>query len=61
MKTKKLKDLIKERYYGHFETAAEAANTTRDTIKVWVSQGREVIELANGDWVLKSSKTIIFK
>lgn len=56
----KLVKLIYTQYSGDRKAAAKAANTTLQTIKNWIQQDREVIALADGNWVLKSDKTIIF-
>lgn len=39
---------------------AKSANISQAQINNYVSEGREVLELANGDYVLVTSKTKIF-
>ena len=40
---------------------AKSANMTEQMLNNLVSQGREVLELANGDYILTSKYTKIFK
>lgn len=40
---------------------AKSANISQAQLNNYVSEGREVLELANGDYVLVTSKTKIFK
>lgn len=63
MKPKKIeniKDLIKYRYYGSYRDAAKASGRTVEVLRQWVSQGRTVMELSDGSFVLKSKQTVIF-
>lgn len=39
---------------------AKSANISQAQLNNYVSEGREVLELANGDYVLVTSKTKIF-
>jgi len=57
----KLKKLIKDQYGGDDNIAAKACGTTVETLRNWKCQEREVLPMAGGGYVLKSSKTIIFK
>ena len=57
----KLKQLIKDHYKGQDSLAAKACGTTLETLRNWKCQDREVLPMAGGGYVLKSSKTIIFK
>lgn len=57
----KLKQLINDHYNSDDNLAAEACSTTVETLRNWKCQDREVLALADGRFILKSSKTIIFK
>ena len=56
----KLINLIKKLGVKRSDLAA-SANMTEQTLNNLVSQDREVLELANGDYILTSKHTKIFK
>lgn len=56
----KLTNLIKKLGVKRSDLAA-SANMTEQMLNKLVSQGREVLELANGDYILTSKHTKIFK
>ena len=56
----KLKDLVKHLELPRAEIA-KSANISLAQLNNYVSEGREVLELANGDYILITSKTKIFK
>ena len=56
----KLIDLIKKLGVKRSDLAA-SANISLAQLNNYVSEGREVLELANGDYVLITGKTKIFK
>ena len=56
----KLIDLIKKLGIKRSDLAA-SANMTEQMLNNLVSQDREVLELANGDYILTSKHTKIFK
>ena len=59
----KLKALVKSitKYGGTRKDIAASANMTEQMLNNLVSQDREVLELANGDYILTSKHTKIFK
>jgi len=56
----KLINLIKN-IGGSRSEIAKSANISLAQLNNYVSEGREVLELANGDYILVTSKTKIFK
>jgi len=56
----KLISLIKKLGLSRAEIA-KYANISLAQLNNYVSEGREVLELANGDYILVTSKTKIFK
>lgn len=56
----KLIDLIKKLGVKR-SNLAKSANISPAQLNNYVSEGREVLELANGDYILITSKTKIFK
>ena len=56
----KIKGLIKK-LGGNRTAIAENANISPAQLNNYISQDREVLELANGDYILVTSKTKIFK
>lgn len=58
----KVKDLIKSvtKYGGSRSDVAKSAGITEQMLNNLVSQGREVLQLANGDYILTSKHTKIF-
>lgn len=55
----KIKELIKQ--YGGAIPAAKACGASQTTVNTWAHKDREVLELANGDYILVSGRTVIFK
>ncbi|ELI5720942.1 hypothetical protein RRK67_004069 [Vibrio fluvialis] len=54
--------MVNDYYGGNRETAAKAAGIkTVQQLNNLVSKGYEVARLDNGDWVMLTSKTKIFK
>ncbi len=54
--------LIKEKFFSDdFKRIAESGGVGVQFIRTLVSKKRKVLELANGDFILTSFKTIIFK
>lgn len=54
--------MINDYYDGNRETAAKAAGIkTVQQLNNLVSKGHEVARLDNGDWIMLTSKTKIFK
>lgn len=54
--------MIKDYYGGNREIAAKAAGiNTVQQLNNLVSKGYEVARLDNGDWVMLTSKTKVFK
>ena len=56
----KIRQMIKE-FGVSRKRIAESVGLTEQALNNFVSQDREVLELANGDYVLKTSRTKIFK
>ena len=55
-----LKKFLEVYYRENRKRLAKAANTNVFVINNWLCQRRSVIELADGRWMLLSSKQVIF-
>ena len=56
-----VRDMADDYFQGDRNKAAESAGVTLQFFNNWVSQGREVMRLDNGDFVLVTKTTKIFK
>ena len=57
----KLKDLLKQKFSDSTQAAAKAADTSDASMRNFKAQDREVLELANGDYIILSKHTVIIK
>ena len=56
-----VRDMADDYFNGDRNKAAESAGVTLQFFNNWVSQGREVMRLDNGDFVLVTKTTKIIK
>ena len=57
----KLSELIEKKYNGSVKDTAKDAGVAPQTIRNFKSQGREVLELKNGGYVVLNSQMVIIK
>jgi len=55
-----VKQMIDDYFGGNRAAAAESAGVTLDFLNNWLSQGREVMRLDNGDFILTTKTQKIF-
>ncbi|MBU2968758.1 hypothetical protein KO527_05270 [Pseudoalteromonas sp. C2R02] len=56
----KLTDLINNEFNGDRVAAAKSVGVSRQFLKNWINQDREVLKLESGDYILTSKTTKIF-
>lgn len=56
-----VKQMIDDYFGGNRAAAAESAGVTLDFLNNWLSQGREVMRLDNGDFILTTKTQKVFK
>ena len=57
----KLSTLLKQKFSNSTQEAAKAANISDASMRNFKSQDREVMQLANGDYVILNKHTVIIK
>lgn len=57
----KLTTLLKTKFNNSTQLAAKAAGISDASMRNFKSQDREVLELANGDYIIVSKHTVIIK
>jgi hypothetical protein len=56
-----IREMIKRVYGGKRELAATQCGISGDNLNMCIHRGYDVAELKNGDWVMLTDKTKIFK
>lgn len=61
MRSKLIKDFIKERFNNNYDEAAAAAGISYSSLTNAITKGYKVLELANGDFIMTRKRTTIFR